>query len=512
MTRQKALSIGLFLLSAFAGQAQTILKVSGGGTSVSKGNIDGDILAEIIQQKQEEVFTRLFQNIVVDYFNDGDPQTGLYNFPVYYSIHNIVSDLTIGKSKTTVSKAVINSMTEFAFIYGFVKYYQQNLSANEKKKIENAQYVTNVTERGRVKVDPDNIILLNYYLEAAFDVLANDDSIQKKFKFTHPISSTEIKSWYEYMGMLNSNQKDEKFKDVDDNENTLIGLRDQMKLMLPKFIEYINSSNTNNYLQIACSISKTSLGLENVNEKQIIAVKLLLNEFAYKVDFLFDRNVPKQLFNLLVENTHFGADESGSLKEVYVDVESLILSLDKEFVGKQKNNPIATRCYFINPRPFITIGTSVATFIDNENKLDLADNGTKQAIKNITFANEKIGFRVTVYDRGYTSSFAPGETYKWHGKNYTWKMPQKKPIVNSVYYNFYASGLLYNVLDLKTNKNFNYGFVGSNVGLRFFNGLELSAGMACIWDGGLDTKNTFAKFDFDVPIVDYLMALRKKKK
>ncbi len=285
-----------------------------------------------------------------------------------------------------------------------------------------------------------------------------------------------------------------------------------MAKKLPDFIKFINNKNFTDNLHKLCSISKTPLGLEKISEEQITVVKLFLNEFAYKVDYLFDRNVPKQLLNLLVENTHFGTDEAGKTTEVYVDVESLILSLDKEFVSKQKSNPIATKLFFLNPRPFITIGTSVASFLNDKNKLDASKDGAPQSIKNVTFATEKIGFRVTLYDKGYTSSFAPGETYKWHGRNYTWNAPQKKPVVNSMYYNVYACGLLYNVLDVKTNKNFNYGFVGSNIGLRFFNGLEMSAGVACIWDGGLDEKNIFAKFDFDVPIVDYLMALRKKKK
>lgn len=55
-----------------------------------------------------------------------------------------------------------------------------------------------------------------------------------------------------------------------------------------------------------------------------------------------------------------------------------------------------------------------------------------------------------------------------------------KPLISSVYYNIYGSGLLYNVLDVKTNSNFNFGFVSSNVGLIIFNGLEFSAGIGFV--------------------------------
>lgn len=502
------------------------LKVTG-GLNVTKGNIDADVLNEIIQQKQEEVFMRLFQNIVVDYFDDDDPTTGLYNFPTYYGIYNIMSDITIGKSKTTASKAVINSMTEFAFMYSYVKYYEAKVVASaikvgdkkraeklEENKLENIQIVRGKGDKdgGRTEVNKDRLLRLNFYMEAAFDVLANSEEMQEQFTFKHPITSTEMAEWYKYYGLLNdTNYTEMSFTDVDGTTRTLAELHKNMKDSLSDFLKCIKDKSLDKKILALCSISKTPLGLENITEDQVTVVKLFLNEFANKSDFLFDRNVVKQLFNLLVENTHFGTDDVGKVNEVYVDIESLILSLDKEFVNKQKSSSVSARLFFINPRPFITIGTSMATFIDNSNRLDKNDSGQLIPMKNVSLATEKIGFRVTLYDRGYTSSFSPGETYKWHGRNYTWSTPQKRPLVYSVYYNIYASGLLYNVLNVKTNKNFDYGFIGSNLGMKFFNGLELSAGVACIWDGGLESRNVFAKFDFDVPIVDYLMALKKKK-
>ena len=137
--------------------------------------------------------------------------------------------------------------------------------------------------------------------------------------------------------------------------------------------------------------------------------------------------------------------------------------------------------------------------------------GTRAAIKNINPASEKIAFRVKLWDGGYSRSFGPGETYKLRGSTFVWTEPQKKPLISSVYYNIYASGLLYNVLNLKTNENFNFGYVAGNLGLTFFNGLEFSAGLGVVYKDGLDAKNSFLKIDFDIPIVDYLTALKKKK-
>ena len=514
----KGILATLLFLCAYSSTAQN-LKVSG-GVSLSKGNIDADVLNEVIQQKQEELFSRLFQNIVITYFADESVTDGVYNFPTYYSIYNVVTDLTVGKSKTTVSKSVFNSISEMAYIYAFVEYFQDYQVANPAKgttagvgtKIGDAKMITKITN-GKIKFDKDNLIRLNLYLEAAFEVLSKDHSVQNTFTFTRPVTSNNIAIWYNKLGLMNNAEYAPvapgvfSFPDVNNVNTNLPTLVAGMQAQIPGFLQY---TGTNKNIKSISALKKTALGIEDIKKADVDAIKLTLLDYANESEYLFDQNVVKNLFGLLVENIHFDADASQRLTDVYIDVESLILSLSKEFVNKQKRSSISSALFFIDPRPFFTIGTTTAQFL-NDNKLDNV-NGAPASLKNINFAAEKIGFKVKLWDAGYTHSFDPGEVYKWHGRNYVWDQPQKKPLIANVYYNVYTSGLLYNLVDLKTNKNFNYGFMGSNVGMQFFNGLELSSGLGWIYKDGVSAENMFLKLDFDIPIIDYLSALSRKSK
>lgn len=511
----------LFLLLLFyaylSGYTQQINLT--GGVSLAKGNIDADVLKQVIQQKQEEVFTRLFSNIIVRYFSDKDPNDGVYNFATYYSLYNLMIDITVGKSKTTVSKAVINSAAELAYIYSFVKFFQDQqtsglagtvLTSANDNKIENIELLTGVKKNGERNKNTKNLQMLNFYMEAAFDVLAKSKTIQDVFYFKRPITSSEISEWYSSIGLVNNPQFNTlAFNDILGNSTDLSTLIGKMNAQVSTFIAYA-ANGTDPILKMVAGLKKNANGFSTLSKDQINDIKLLLVEFANKTDYLFDQNVVKSLLNLVSENTHFGFDESQKINQVYVDVESLILSLDKEFVTKNKRSSISSAAWFINPRLFFTIGAANGFFLNQKNQLD-NNNGNPIALKNINLASEKIGFRVKVWDGGYTHSFGPGEVYKWHGKNYVWTEPQTKPLISSVYYNIYGSGLLYNVLNLKTNQNFDFGYLGSNIGLVFFNGLEFSAGFGFVYKDGLNAKNSFFKIDFDIPIVDYLTALKNKK-
>jgi len=508
----------LILILSFSSSFPQQLNLTG-GVGLAKGTIDADVLKQVIQQKQEEVFTRLFSNIIVKYFANKDPNDGVYNFATYYALYNLMTDITVGKSKTTVSKSVINSASELAYMYSFVKFYQEHqttglagtdLTNANANKISNIQILRSVSKSGKRNKDTNNLQMLNFYMEAAFDVLSKSKSIQDSFYFKRPITSSEINKWYTSIGLINNSKFNTlPFTDMLGNSTTLIQLITDMNGQVANFIAYA-TGGADPILKVVAGLKKNANGFTTLSEDQINDIKLLLIEFANKTDYLFDQNVVKSLINLVTENTHFGFDDNQAINQVYVDVESLILSLDKEFVTKNKRSSISSAAWFINPRLFLTIGAANGFFLNNNNQLDIV-NGAPAALKNINLASEKIGFRVKVWDGGYTHAFGPGEVYKWHGKNYVWTEPQTKPLISSVYYNVYGSGLLYNVLNLKTNHNFDFGYLGSNIGLVFFNGLEFSAGVGFVYKDGLNAKNSFFKIDFDVPIIDYLTALKNKR-
>jgi len=79
----------------------------------------------------------------------------------------------------------------------------------------------------------------------------------------------------------------------------------------------------------------------------------------------------------------------------------------------------------------------------------------------------------------------------------------------------YGSGILYNIVDLKSETNFNYAITGAALGLEFFNGLEFNLGYAM----PLVSKNNigemldkgFINIGFDIPIFEYLKAAKNKR-
>ena len=80
----------------------------------------------------------------------------------------------------------------------------------------------------------------------------------------------------------------------------------------------------------------------------------------------------------------------------------------------------------------------------------------------------------------------------------------------------YGSGLLYNIVDLKSETNFKYAITGAALGLEFFNGLEFNLGYAMPIipkdNIGQMLNKGFINIGFDIPIFEYLKAAREKRK
>ena len=88
-------------------------------------------------------------------------------------------------------------------------------------------------------------------------------------------------------------------------------------------------------------------------------------------------------------------------------------------------------------------------------------------------------------------------------------------MVSDVYALVYGSGLLYQLLDLRTSNNFDDPIMGLGLGVSFFNALDFNIGYN--WplkdDGGLFDKfssEALWTISFDVRISEYLARLTKK--
>jgi hypothetical protein len=91
-----------------------------GGSVLSKGTINTEVLTAIIQQKQEELRIKVFRDIVVANFQKADQSQK--NFATYYYIYNVMKTITSEKNKTIITQNLMQRTTEVALVYGLTEY------------------------------------------------------------------------------------------------------------------------------------------------------------------------------------------------------------------------------------------------------------------------------------------------------------------------------------------------------------------------------------------------------
>ena len=116
------------------------------------------------------------------------------------------------------------------------------------------------------------------------------------------------------------------------------------------------------------------------------------------------------------------------------------------------------------------MGVNYASFSNDNSLIDNGVNGTN-SIGSLYYASEKIGIKWKLWNWKYTHAFEAGESFEYYGKQTYWLRPQEEPLISDVYIFGYGAGLLYNLVDLKSEDNFDYALVGAGIGMTFFNGL-----------------------------------------
>ena len=591
--------ITLLLLSVFIGlnafaQDSPTLNLTGSNPSISKGNIDTEVLTAIIQQKQEEIKDRVFRNTIVKQFKKSENHYSkkLNNFATFNYLYNLMDVLTSGKNKTVMTKVAIENTAEFAFIFGLAYYTDKQTVVNAKVNIDRSENDNKINVNSTTNVKDFNLLVdLCYQI-----VIENEDEFQKHFKFKNSLESVNFKRWYESdnvfviemdkalgcpdkNGNLQcspdatratqlKNLKQRVTKSIEDillvssqaielveigKQINDTGLTNEINNLLEKIknsngnaisqeidalkLKYKNLLNTNqnNYLTNLSGLVKSNFdnyknlydfykNLEKsqfkdftMTQSQYYAMKYIIVEFISVAKNQYPNDAISTVLDFLLENTlvEFN-DLSGNLVDeatnktekigyLYVDIEALISTIDQRF------NSITKKKFTKYVTPFFSMGVNYASFSNNNNLIDNGS-GVTNSIGSLYYASEKIGIKYKLWNWKYTHAFDAGESFEYYGKQTYWLRPQEEPLISDIYLFAYGSGLLYNLVDLKSDDNFDYALVGAGIGMTFFNGLSANLSISSpIVDKSISSKNSFVNFGLDIPIIEYISALTKKK-
>ena len=148
------------------------------------------------------------------------------------------------------------------------------------------------------------------------------------------------------------------------------------------------------------------------------------------------------------------------------------------------------------------------------NKTLMLDDST--LITNLSHFSEKIGVKYKIISKGDWWPRNPGESYKSYCKYKTKKTPPREPLISNWHVLLYGSGILYNVINSSTNKEFSFPTVALGTGITFYNALDfnVSLGVPLFEKGGLKKMFTypFINAGFDIQFTEYLSAVNKKRK
>lgn len=190
-------------------------------------------------------------------------------------------------------------------------------------------------------------------------------------------------------------------------------------------------------------------------------------------------------------------------KTLEIDVEEIIIWMYDTFIDKVVDGGGRISPYF-------TIGLNYS----NLKPIDLDES---DKINQFSYASEKIGFAWKIIDVKHKRATKDFRKFTYTdfctGKKKTkTKVLSPEPIISNIHLLSYASGLLYTLVDATTEEEFDSPLAAVGVGLTFFNSLELN--FSHVWPLDSDRSPTYPRFfqvSFDVKIVDYLSAARKKR-
>jgi hypothetical protein len=507
--------------------------------NAQKQNIDVDLLSNIISAKQDELKTRVLSNIVVK-----NIQTT--NYTTYNTIYNLVDIITTEKNKTVMTQSLVHQIADYSLVMGLTDLYlkthivQDNTNQFLKLNSEIKGYAdslklhftasgisalmkggyyygTTKTEQSESEIDLKkkdeikwNSLLANFLIDTAYQLLSKNKTLTNRGFFKKDPQRQFFSSGLDidYSGVR---------KHFSENKRTVI----------QGFIKFLNTCTTiaDNADSIAKFVTDNQVqfkdfgkdpvtGKLKITKEQIGFLMYLFNDAISTFrDQIGQNNFIATIGDIISKYVIYDFSE-GDQEKIYdfkIDVEAIILAFEDKFYAA---NISSIRNHKIGIKPFFTIGLTYGYFVNQNNTFNF-DN-TPKNLTQIALAGEKFGVKFIFSDFKYIRSHPPLEWYKYKGSYRRWKNPVAKPLINNVYIMIYGSGLLYNIVDLKSETNFKYAITGAALGLEFFNGLEFNLGYAIpiipkdnivqMLDKG------FMNIGFDIPIFEYLKAARDKRK
>lgn len=593
-----------FFMSIAVTRAQSpSLNLVGATPTFTKGTIDTELLTSIIQEKQKDVKEFIFKNLIIKEFNKIGYTQDLRNFTTYHYMYNVMNVLISEKNKTTMTKLLTESSTEFAYVLGLALLLKGDAAVNAALAKVNYKTSSNLLKSAKAtydgnKVKPnktEHVKTFNVLIDLCYEILLTDSTAENNmkgfFQFKETLKDKDFALWFNSDNVYLKELRDDKtdstslvnlktvvtgkindFTGIINQVDSLVQQVEQLRsggddsaqvsalitnieyflsslkkensapYTLPKAKGYIDSlvnkvstlsidakkiiqratqalaadsNKIRTYYKNADEIWEFYQGLKKsdfqdftLTQDQYNALKYMLIQFIDLAKNHFKSNVVSGVLNFLLENTIIEYVSNGtqvsseatnedSKGYLHINVESLISAINSKFASSGRRNRWFAFVFNLGVNQAVfgkynTLGTDPATPLDQ-----------------LYFASEKIGFKIRFWNWKYTRSFGPGESFKYHGTTRRWLRPQPQFLLNDIHLQFYASGLLYNIANLKSDANFNRPVVGAGLGVTLFNDLEINLGAAVPFTGGaFKDVNTFFNIGIDIPIIDYISAAR----
>ena len=470
---------------------------------------DVDLVSEIISQKQEELKQRVLKNIVVK-----NIQTT--NYTTYNTTYNLVEILTTEKNKTVMTQNILSEVSDYAITYALADYFiknELNISGLENKSfgdskglyelmtvnIENEQKdnFTKQTNTTETTTQIPEGLLTNYIIDTLNKILSEstffkgkgffqENPLRKEFKFGLDLDYSVIKNSGQESVIVNQ------LNTFVAKINTTLSATDEVFKFINNSGKKLDDLKTLDNDDIGFIFQLFSLSLDKFRNE------IGQNSFIAKIGDIISTYV---IYDMITNDP----------EKVYtfkLDVEAIILGLEDEFYNSKITG---LKKHKIGVQPFFSIGINYGVFT-NDNNVILNEANT-ESIYQIAYVSEKFGFKFLFADFEYTRSHKPLEWFQYRGTYRRWRGPVKDPLINNVYGMIYASGIIYNVVDLKSEENFDFAMLGTGFGITFFNDLELNISYSIpLIKNENPFDNAMINLGFDIPIFEYIRASRNKNR